>query len=157
MAIETSLTEGYAVKAKYKLKVCVLKTLRCTGSPIPHLGAVLICWRWSLQALSPLCCLFRLKSFQLASGSHSLPWSLGLSSGYPQSSIPYCSMFLFNFLTICTSLLSLPVAVPVPPFFSSPPFSLTGPYLPIPPVITLFLLLYRIEASTLWSFFLSCL
>jgi hypothetical protein len=55
-----------------------LKFLRWMGGPIPSLEALPICWRWSLQVLFPLCWVFQLMSSLL------LPWSLGLSSGYPQ-------------------------------------------------------------------------
>jgi hypothetical protein len=61
-----------------------LKILRRVGRPIPQLEAMPIYWRWSLQALSPLCWVFWLKLLPLAPGSLSIPWSLGLSSGYPR-------------------------------------------------------------------------
>ena len=42
-----------------------LKILRCVGIPIPHLGPVPIQWIRSLQVVSPLCCVFWLKSSPL--------------------------------------------------------------------------------------------
>jgi hypothetical protein len=69
----------------------------------------------------PLCKVFWPKFWPLASGSFSLPWSLGLFSGYYRFLISQWCIFLFNFLTLCTSLLSLPIPFSVAlalPFFS---------------------------------------
>ena len=46
-----------------------------------------------------------LKSSPLGPGSPFFPWSLGRPppSGYPQFHVPHCYIFLFNFLTLCTS------------------------------------------------------
>jgi hypothetical protein len=63
-------------------------------------------WRWFLHGSSPLCCIFQLKTFPLSPGSLLIPWCLGLSRGYPQFPIPHLYIFLCDFLTICTSVLS---------------------------------------------------
>ena len=86
-----------------------LKTLRCMAGPIPQLEAMHICWKWSLQVVSPLCWGFWLKLLLLCPRNLSLPWSVGLSIGYPQFHIPQCYLFLFHFLTLCTSFLTLPI------------------------------------------------
>jgi len=78
--------------------------------------------------------------------------ALGLSSGYPQFPISHCYIFRFNFLTLCTSLLFLPYWIQ-PSSFPSPS-SLPGFFFPLSQVIILFLLL-SVEASVLWSSFLS--
>jgi hypothetical protein len=72
----------------------------------PHLstGAMPIYLRWSL-----LCWIFQLKSSPLGPGIFLFPWHLGLFSGYPEFPIPHCYIFLFNFPTLYTSLLSLPI------------------------------------------------
>ena len=69
----------------------------------------------------PLCCIFQIKSSPLDPGSLLLPWCLRLSNGSPQLLILHCYIFLFNLLTLCTSLLSLPIPDPAP-LFSSPSF-----------------------------------
>jgi hypothetical protein len=84
-----------------------LKILRLVGGPIPQPGAMPIFWRWSLQILSPLCCGFRLKSSLLGPWNLLFPWCLGPSSNYCQFIIPYCYVFLFDFLT------SLPLSCPL--------------------------------------------
>jgi hypothetical protein len=92
-----------------------------------------ICWRWCLQGLSPLLCTFRLKSSLLGPGRLSVPWSLVPSSGYYWFLIPYCYIFLFNFLTLCSPLQTPPVPDTAPHLFLPSPLSLPGPpspYLP---------------------------
>jgi hypothetical protein len=42
---------------------------RYVGGPIPQPGAMPIHWIWSLQVLSPLCCVFWLMSSLLGSGN----------------------------------------------------------------------------------------
>ena len=80
------------------------------GDPIHHGGHAYLLKLVATD--SPLFCwVFQLKSSPLGPGSLSLPWHLGLSNGYPQSLIPYCYRFLFNFLTLCASLLSFPMTV----------------------------------------------
>ena len=101
-----------------------LTILRYVGGPIPQLGAVPIYWRWFLQVLSPLCCIFWLKSSQLGPGSLFLPLLLGLSSSYPQFTIPHCYILLLDILTLCIFLLPLPISEPAPLFPS--PSSLPG-------------------------------
>jgi hypothetical protein len=92
----------------------------------------------------------------LGPGSLLLSWHLGLSGCYPLFPISYCYTPLFNFLTLCTSPSSPPTPDPAPCFSSTPPFFLPSPSYPLSPVIILFPLLSRTEASTLWSsFFLS--
>ena len=59
----------------------------------------------------------------MGSGSISIPCYLGLSSGYPHLPIHHCYVFLFNFLILCTSLLSLPISNPAPSFFPPSPLS----------------------------------
>ena len=68
---------------------------------------------------------FRLKSSLLGPGSLSIPWCLGPSNGYPQFLIPHYYIILFDFLTLCTSLLSPPVP-DTAPFISPPPLSFPG-------------------------------
>jgi hypothetical protein len=70
-----------------------LKLLRCMGNPIPQLGAMPVYWRSSLQVVSPICCVFCLKSSLLAPKSLSLPWSLGFSSGCPSCLSPSATCF----------------------------------------------------------------
>jgi hypothetical protein len=103
-----------------------LTFLRWVGGPIRQQGAMSIYWRWSLQVLSPLCWVFQLMSFLLGPGNLLLPWHLGLCSGSPQFPIPHCYIFLFNFLTLCTSFLSLPVPDPTAPPVFLPLLSLTS-------------------------------
>jgi hypothetical protein len=71
-----------------------LKFLRWIGGPIPPLGAMSIYWRWSLQALSSLCWVFRLMSAPMDPGNLLLPWHLGVSSGppSPQPPLPHISI-----------------------------------------------------------------
>ena len=88
--------------------------MRWVGGPIPQLGGMPIYWRLSLHVLSPLCWVFQLMPSPLGPGNLSFPWILGLSSGYPQFSTSDCYIFLFIFLTLCTSLMSLPIPNPVP-------------------------------------------
>ena len=96
-----------------------LKILRCMSGP--QLGSLPIHWRWSLQVLSPLCRVFKLKLSPLGPGSLSLSWSLGLPSPTPSSPSPIAT-FIFNFPILYISLLSLPIPDPTPPF-SLPHFS----------------------------------
>lgn len=99
----------------------------------PHLStAVLIYWRSTLQVLSPLHCAFPLESSPLGPGSLSLPWHLGPFSGCSLFLITHCYIFLFDFLTLCTSLLPPPVPAAVP-LFPPPSLSLSDPPLPPPP------------------------
>lgn len=115
-------------------------------------------WRWSLEVLSPLCFSFQLKSIllglklsPLCPGILSLPWLLGLSSGYPQFLIHYWYIILFDFLILCNSLLSSPIPDHVP--LPSPP-SLPLRFLLLLPISTiLFSFLCRTESSTLWFSF----
>ena len=72
-----------------------------------------------------------------ANGSLSFPWRLEPSSGYPHFLIPHCYIFLFNFLTLYTSLPS-PLALDTAPLFPFPSLSLLGPSLPLSPTINLF-------------------
>ena len=106
-------------------------------------------WIWSQQVLPPLCGVFQLMSSLWGPGRLLLSWHLGLSGCYPQFPIPHCYTPLFNFLTLCTS-------PPSPPIPDSPfPSSLPPKFLPLLlPLIILFPLLSRTEASTLWSSFL---
>jgi hypothetical protein len=78
---------------------------------------------WSLQSLSPLPRAFPLKSSLMGSGSLSLPWHQGPSNGYPKFLILQGYIFLSNFLTLCTSLLSPPVP-DTAPLFTPLPLSL---------------------------------
>ena len=112
-----------------------------------------IYWRWFLQVLFPLCWAFWLKSSMLGPGIISLPCSLGLFSIYLQFPIPYCYIFLFNFLSLCTSLLPIPIPYSAPSYFLPPPLSLPDFSLPLPPMIILFPFLSRTKAFTLWSSF----
>jgi hypothetical protein len=109
-----------------------LKILICVGSPIPQLVPVPIYWRWFLQVLFPLCWVFQLISIStlLDPGNLSLPRHLELSSGYPQFPTPHCYIFLFIFLTLWTSFLSLLIPDSVSPFFPPPPLSLPDSSLP---------------------------
>jgi hypothetical protein len=127
--------------------ISVLKTLRWVGGPFPWLRAVLIYWRWSLQVLSAPLWAFPIISYPLGAGALSFPWSLGISSGYPQFLIPYCYMFLFHFLTLCIFLPSSLVPDTAHLVFS--PSSLL-PRSPLPPhpTIILFPTQCRTEAST---------
>ena len=109
--------------------------------------------RWSLQVLSPLCWVFQLISSAVGPGNLLLPWFMGHSSGYPQLSILDCYMFLFIFLILCTSLLLLFMPDPALSFFPPHPLSFPGISIPLPPVIILFFLLNKTEASTLWTSF----
>jgi hypothetical protein len=77
------------------------------------------------------------KSSQLDPGSLSFSWSLVPSSGYPQFLIPYCYIFLFNFPTLCTFLLSLPVP-DTAPLVSFPSYLPLRSPLPPPSLIILF-------------------
>jgi hypothetical protein len=70
-----------------------LKFLRWIGCSISPLGAISIYWKWSLQVLSSLCWVFWLMSSPLDPGNLSLPWSLGLSSGYPKFPSPTATYF----------------------------------------------------------------
>jgi hypothetical protein len=78
----------------------------------------------STGSISPLWGIWA-KVTPLGPGSLSFPWCLGSSSGHPQFIIPHYYIFLFNFLTLYTSLPSLPVpdtAFPLlTPSQSSPP------------------------------------
>lgn len=126
--------------------------LRWVGRSIPQpLDEMPNFWIWSLQALSLLCWIFHLMSSPLGSGTLLLPWSLRLSSGCLQLPITHCYRSLLNFLTLCTSLLSLPVPDTASPLYPPLSISLPGLSLPLPPVIVLFPVLCRIQASTLWS------
>jgi hypothetical protein len=87
-----------------------LKTLRWLGGPIPQLGAMAIWWIGSLQVVSCLCWVFWLMSLPLLPRNLLLPWHLGLSSGYHQLPTSHCYRILFDFLTLCTSLLSHPIS-----------------------------------------------
>jgi len=76
------------------------------------------------------------------------------SSGYSQFPIPPCYIFIFHFLTLCTSVPSYTWSC----FFPPPPLCFTSLSLPLYPVIILFSFLCRNKKSTLWSsFFLSCI
>lgn len=84
----------------------------------PHqLGTMPIYWKWSLLIVSPLCCVFWLKSSPLGPGSLLLPGVLDFLVATPSCPSSHCYMFLFNFLTLCTSLLP-------PPLSPQPPLSL---------------------------------
>jgi hypothetical protein len=76
-------------------------------------------------------------------------------SGFLVATMPYCYIFLFDLLTLYTSLLSFPIPDPVPFFFS--PTSHAPRSLPPSTTCDYFLpFLCKIKASTLWfSFFLS--
>ena len=115
-------------------------------------GAMLICWKWSLQIICILLlCAFWLKSSLLGPGSLSFLWCLGPSSGYSQFFISPCYIFLFDFLTLCISLSSPPVLDSVP-LFPLPPVSLQGSSLPTHPLMILSPHPQSwIEASTPWS------
>ena len=91
------------------------------GWPHPSIRS---CAYHVLQVVSPLCWLFWLMSSWLALGSLLPPWSLVLSSGYTQFSIPHCYIFLSHFPTLCTSFLSLPISVSGPVFSAPPPLYL---------------------------------
>jgi hypothetical protein len=103
--------------------------LRRVGGPIPQQGAVPNLWMCSRQVLSPLCWVFQLMSFPLSPGSLLLSWGLGLSVSYLQFPITHCYTPLFNFLNICTSLLSPSTPNPTHLPFCSSPLSL---FLPSP-------------------------
>ena len=94
-----------------------LTILRWVGGPIPQLGVVPIYWRCSLQVLSPLYCIFLL-AIPIGSWESVTALESGIFSGNPQFPISHCHNSLFDFLTLCTSLLSLPIPVPAP--FSVP-------------------------------------
>jgi hypothetical protein len=119
--------------------------------PIFKLEAMSIYKRCSLQVLSPLYWAFWLMSSPFGHRSLLIPWCLLLSSVFPQFFIPHCYIVLFDFLTLCTSLLSLPIPDPDYPSHS-PPLSHSGSSFPLPPI--LFPLLSDFEAFTPWSSFL---
>jgi len=77
-------------------------------------------------------------------GSLLLPWCMGLPTSYPVTHHPllYASIHFPDPLYIQCHIF-------LPPFPSTP-FSLPDLFLPLPPVITFFPVLCRIEASTLW-------
>jgi hypothetical protein len=70
--------------------------------------------------------------FLLSLGSLSPPWHLGPSSGYSQFRIPQCHIFLFDFLTLCISLLSHSVPDTIPPISSPSLLPLRFPFLHLP-------------------------
>ena len=91
--------------------------------PHPLTKGFLIYWRWSLQVLSCpfLCILVKLIPVvswepytSLVSGT--LQWLFPVPP-------PHCYIFLFDFLTLCTSLTSPPVS-DIAPLFLPPPLSL---------------------------------
>ena len=79
--------------------------------------------------------------------------SLASSLCYPQFPIPHCNTPLFNFLTSVHLLHRLSYLI-LPLFSPSPFLFLPSPFHPLVPLIVLFSLLSRTEASTLWSSFL---
>ena len=123
-------------------------------APSLNQGGMPNLWIWSQQVLPPLCGIFWLMSSPWGPGRLLLSWHLGLSGCYPQFPIRHCYTPLFNFLTLCTS----PPSPPIPdssPLLPPPPFLfLPSPSHPLLPLIILFPLLSRTEASTLWSSFL---
>jgi hypothetical protein len=105
-----------------------LKTLRWVSGPIPQPVAMPIYWRWSPQVLSPPSLHILAKVIPIGS------WWLHVSlvSGTLQwlSPVPHppCCRFLFDFLTLCTSLKSPPVPdtvalISFPSFLPSQPLS----------------------------------
>ena len=121
--------------------------LKWEGGPMLQLGAMPNLWI-SLQFLSPLYWVFCLMSFLLSPGSLFMSWHGGLFWLNPVPD-PHCYTPSFNFLILCTSPHLLPHQILH--FFPSHPHPLTliGITLPLPPVIILFPLLSRIEASSL--------
>ena len=110
-----------------------IKNLRWVVSPIPWLSAKGGLYRIYL----PLLWKFWLESSLLGPQSLSFSWCLGPSRGYSYFLSPSCYIFLFDFLTLCTSLPSPPVPDTFP-LFRPPLLSLPGPFLPPPPVMILF-------------------
>jgi hypothetical protein len=106
----------------------------------------------SLNGLCPLYCLFQGMPSPLGLGNHLHPLHLELSSSYHQFPIPHCYIFLFNFLNLCTSPLTAPTPY-LAPLFPSPPLSLPRSFLLLLPMIILFSLLSRTEASSFGSSF----
>ena len=122
------------------------KSLRCVGGSIPPLRAMPSYWRWSLQVLSPHCWVFQLMSLPFCPGSFLHPWHLGLSSRYA-SSPSHTATYFYSSSWPSGLVLSLPL-------YTLPPFSHSGPYVPLPPMIILFPVQSGFEASTLWPSFL---
>lgn len=126
--------------------------LRWMGGLIPQPGAVSIHWIWYIQVLSPLCWIFQLMKSLLCPGNLLGPWHLGLSSGYPQFSLPYC--YIPPFKLWPSILFHLLQHLILPFFFLHLRFlSVPDPSLPLPPEIIFFPLLSKTEAPTLWSSF----
>lgn len=121
-----------------------LKILWCVGGSIPQQGPVSIYWRWSVQVVSPRCWVFLLMSSPLGLGSLSLPWSLGPVPHYPllHASIQFNDPLNFSPVPSKDRSCSL---------FSLPLLFLPCPFLPLSPVIVLFPVLCRTEATTVWS------
>ena len=89
--------------------------LRRVSDPIPQLRVVPKVCIWSLQVLSPLCCIFQLMSSPLIQEASCFPgiWDFLLATSSSPSS--HCYILLFKFLTLSTSLQS-----PLIPDSSSP-------------------------------------
>ena len=86
-------------------------------------------WIGSLQALSPLCWVFKLMLLPLGPGNLLVSWHLGLSSGYPVFPILHCCILPINSMTLCASLMSPSTPDPVPLFPPFPSLTLVPPLL----------------------------
>jgi len=128
-----------------------VKNFEMVGGLILQLGAVPIYWRWPVQILSPFVWVFLV----ISCGESLEP----LLPGFWDFLVAATTVIYFFPFSWPSVLLSHPCPNLIPPpSFPSPPLSLPCRFFPLPPVIILFPLLRRTDASTLWSsFFLSCI
>jgi hypothetical protein len=95
-------------------------------NPIPPLGVLSSCWRWTLQVSSPHCRVYHLKSLPSGPENLSPPRSLIHSSGSPPHLLsPEFACFPSFLLALRASVLFLSICLPHPCPLSQP-----GPQFP---------------------------